>query len=109
MSLAVSPPLTKCTERALGGRLSRIRGRLLAAKDCAMSCPPKVRIGFLLGWDPRNRSSSMRLRSSAASNSSKSDVQSVFGSRSDSKPAGTGSPCALEVVLADPVHVDQVG
>src|ERR1700733_14635516 len=105
MSLAVSPPLTKCTERALGGRLSRIRVRLLATNDCAMSCPPKVRIGFLLGWDPRKRSSSTRLRSSAAS----SWPKSVFGPRSDSKPAGTGSPCALEVVLPDPVHVDQVG
>src|SRR5882757_2643947 len=100
MSLAMSPPLMKCTERALGGRLSRIRVRLLATNDCAMSCPPKVRIGFLLGWDPTNRSSPTRLRSSTASNSSKS----VFGSW----PAGTGPPYGLEVVLPDPVHVDQV-
>src|ERR1700731_1524096 len=99
MSLAVSPPLTKCTDSALGGRPSRTSVRLLATNDCAMSWPPKVRIGFLLGWDPVNRSSEMRFRSSTASSSSKS------------LPAGTGprSPCRLDVVLPDPVHMDQVG
>src|ERR1700751_2603305 len=101
MSLVISPPLTKCTDRALGGRSSRTSVRLLATNDCAMSWPPKVRIGFLLGCDPMNNSSATRLRASVASSSSKS----AFGSQ----PAGTGAPCALEVVLPDPVHVDQVG
>ncbi|CNI01590.1 Uncharacterised protein [Mycobacterium tuberculosis] len=72
MSLVMSPPLTKCTENALGGR-SWLSVRLLATNDCAMSWPPNVRIGFLVGWEPMNRSSAIRLRSSTPISSSKSD------------------------------------
>src|SRR6201992_2530645 len=118
MSLAVSPPLMKCTESAPGGRSSRSSVRLLATNDCAMSWPPNVRIGFLLGCDPMNSSSDTRLRSSTANSSSKSDsiFSALFVGSSGafgSLPDGTGSPLcltsSLNVILPDAVHMDEVG
>src|SRR4051794_33675865 len=86
----------KCADSALGGR-SYLSVRLPATSACAIIWPPKVRIGFLLGWLPTNVSSSVRFRSSTASSCSKSLT-------------GKTSPLLwLVVVLADPVHVDHVG
>ena len=107
MSLVISPPLMKCAESALGG-VRRGQGAALAINDCAMSWPPNVRIGFLLGWDPMNRSSSTRLRSRTASSSSKSAIgHSALGQAR--RRAAQALLHALQVILPDPVDVDQVG
>ena len=49
----------KCTDSVLGGR-SCFSVRLAATKACAIIWPPNVRIGFLLGCEPVNVSSSTR-------------------------------------------------
>ena len=63
----------KCAEIVLGGSFSDTV-RLPATKACAIIWPPNVRTGFLLGCEPTNVSSAIRLRSSTASSSSKSAV-----------------------------------
>src|SRR5882757_4451374 len=94
----------KCIDSALGGRSCR-NVRLAATNACAIIWPPNVRGGFLLGCPPVNVSSSTRWRSSTANNSLRSAFDALRAS--GSSPADTGA--LLVVVLADPVHVDQVG
>src|ERR1700750_2879972 len=103
----------KCTDSALGAS-SCLRVRLPATRACAIIWPPKVRIGFLLGWLPRKVSSPVRRISRTASSCSKSLTGkcapgSVGGLLTASYLGRIVGPAELVVVLADPVHVDHVG
>src|SRR5271166_1394308 len=91
MSFFGSPPAMKCTWSAAGGTLW-VSTWLPAISACAISWPPYVRPGFLVGCDPRKVSSSTRSRFRIVRNCSKSLANGAL----------------LRVVLPDPVHMNLI-